>query len=271
MSHDRVAPGDRLFKSVPREFDPRKIGTIRIGSLQFYQKHFDEAVKDPGEGSGVVSVYPDQDVTLPNLLVSALMGVEIKGENAASPGKLFIESEGVRFKQDLPNKKMTISGEGTWYFTALDALIFCMSAPSQEYMDTFPGDRIAWSIDRRDAQEFADLIQDGIDEAYPVEVSFPNASAAEARTCFNEYQHRPVDYSPRRHALDDTPAGRLAALLFTNSTFIKPSGPPRYFEREEEYRFQFRRALADGTSPTHLPEAVDVPFHLVEHLIRFED
>lgn len=262
----------RLFKSVPEKFDPRTVGTIRLGSLSFYRKHYDEAVADNGEGTGIVSISPEESVTLPAKLASALMGLEIMGESVPRPGTMMmsVQEPGISMQFDTPRKEVTISGAGcTWEFEALDALVFCMTAPSKSYSDTFEGKRIIWSIDKSDAEEFSQSVIGGINKVYPAEASFPFLSAASARRMVTIFEHGPVEYAPRELALKNTDEGRLAALLFTSATFIKPSGPPRNFENEEEYRFQFRRTMPDARTPKRLPEFIDIPFSAVEHLVKF--
>jgi hypothetical protein len=273
MPRDFEKDSTRLFKSVPKPLDPRTIGTIRVGSLASYRDHYQEAVADQGEGSGGVSKKPGQNVTLPAKLASALMGLEFMGENVSRPGRLMIhvaDSEGLLISQDAQRKEVTFGGGGcTWDFIDSDALIFCMSAPSNSYSDTFSGERTIWSIDLSDADEFAALLVSNLDHAYPAEVGFPFLSAEGARLTEIRVEHRLVDYAPRNAALEDTVQGRLAALMFNNATFIKPSGPPRNFENEEEYRFQFRRVRPDGYLPKCLPEFVDIPFAPVQHLVKF--
>lgn len=262
----------RLFKSVPKEFDPRITGTIRIGSLSFYREHYDEAVADPGEGTGIVSISANESVTIPAIFASSLFSIKVMGEEVPQPGKVIIKIEepGVRMELDVPRKEVTIKGAAcTWEFTALDALVFCMTAPSKFYVDAFQGNRVIWSIDKSNADEFANLLVSGIDQTYPAESSFPFLSIEAAQGVGNVFEHGPVEYAPRTLALKNTEEGRLAAILFTDATFIKPSGAPRNFEKEEEYRFQFRRSLSDGRAPHKLPQFIDIPFSLVKHLVEF--
>lgn len=262
----------RLFKSVPKEFDPRKVGTLRLGSLTAYRRHYDEEVVDVGEGTGTVSIRSDQSVTLNAELASALMGLEIMGKKVPRPGQMLMKvgKPGLSFATNPDRNEVTLSGaDCSWEFVASDALVFCMTAPSKDYANTFSGDRVVWSIARSDVDEFTSLVLRGIEEMYPAEAGFPFLNGERART-YIHVEHGPVSYVPRDSALTDTEEGQLAALLFTNATFIKPSGPPRNFELEEEYRFQFRCTLPDGRLPQSLPDFIDVPFAPIEHLVEFQ-
>ncbi|TNF19841.1 MAG: hypothetical protein EP318_13120 [Rhodobacteraceae bacterium] len=272
MKNDLDSDHKRLFKSVQKEYDPRTVGTMRVGSLKFYQNHYDEAVADQGEGTGKVSITSGQSVTLNSRLASALTGLEIMGQRVNRPGATVMKvgEPGLSMALDTTLEQVTLSGAAcTWEFFALDAFVFCMTSPSKSYSDTFAGERVTWSISRSDADEFSELVLLSLNQRYPAEFSFPYLSAMGAQSSVTQFKHEPVVYAPREAALDNTKQGQLAAMLFANATFIKPSGPPRYFEREEEYRFQFRRVGPQGNSPQRLPEFIDIPFAPVEHLVRF--
>lgn len=272
MARNSKNDANRIFKSVPREFDPRVIGTIRVGSLAFYRSHYDEAVADQGEGTGVVSMNSGQSVTLNAKLASALFGLEIMGEHVPRLGSMTLTpgEAGLTMEHDFERREVTLRGGGsTWDFTAMDAFVFCMTAPSKAYFDTFSGKRVIWSIDRSDVDKFAALVARELNQAYPAEACFPFLSVKGARMTNIKFEHGAVNYSPRNVALENTIEGRLASLLFTNATFVKPSGPPRYFEKEEEYRFQFRRVGQGGRMPRRLPEFVDIPFAPIEKFVKF--
>lgn len=271
MARDHGRDTKRLFKSVPQEYDPRKIGTIRVGSLSFYRNHYDEAVADRGEGTGTVLILPGQRITLPAKLASALMGLRFMGEEVPRPGNMTMSPAkgGMTILQDSDRREVTLSGGCLFRFTALDALVFCMSAPSAGFSDTFQGKRTIWWIERSDTDEFAELVSRGLEKAFPPEHSFPFLSTMGYHKVATLVEHRPVEYVSRGAALDETEQGRLAALLFINATFIKPLGPPNNFQNEEEYRFQFRRVLLDARSNPQLPEFIDIPFAPFEKLIKF--
>ena len=211
-------------------------------------------------------------VNLDPALASALLGLEILGEKVSRPENMLmhVAEPGLNIQLDPKAKRVTIGGAAcTWEFQALDAMIFCMTAPSNQYRDSFGRDRLIWYIERSDAHRFAALVASISKMIFPMEGVFPFLSPQGHRSVEVLVEHGRVTYAPREAVLADSVEGRLAALLFTNATFLKPSGPPRNFEREEEYRFQFRFCVPGASVRPTLPQYIDLPFQPFEHIVRF--
>jgi len=261
----------RLFKSVDRDYDPRKTGTIRVGSLKYYREHYDEAVADQGEGTASVFMTAGTPITLSAELASALLGMEFMGEKVSRPGDMImhVEEGGLEIGQNPVFKEVTLKGTCKFTFSSENALVFCMTAPAAKFLDTFKGERIVWSVKQSAANEFSHLISKGLEKAYPSARCFPKLDSKDAKKAVSLIEQGRVQYVSREAFLDNTMQRKLAALTFMRAAFIKPNGPPKNFQNEEEYRFIFRRAPLTSTTPACFPEYLDIPFAPLSHLVAF--
>lgn len=261
----------RLFKSVHRDYDPRKTGTIRVGSLKYYREHYDEAIADQGEGTASVYLTGGRPVTLSAQLASALTGLEIMGEKVSRPGTMMmgVEKGGLEMALDVARKEVTLTGTCKFTFSSENAMVFCMTSPAAKFLDTFKGERVVWSVKQSAATEFSNLISKGLEKAYSSTKCFPGLDAKDAKKAVSLTEQGLVEYVPREAYLFSNYRRKLAALTFMRAAFIKPNGPPKNFQNEEEYRFLFRRAPLIASKPARYPEYLDIPFAPLSHLVAF--
>lgn len=263
---------DRLFKSVDPDYDPRKIGTIRIGSLAFYRRHYNEAVQDEGEGKAVLTLNRGEAVTLTAEAAAAVMpGIKFWDAQLRLGGttRVPVDPSGLAMEFDNLNRKVTFSGGAKFEFEALDCNIFSMTLPKGRYRDAFGKGRTVWSIPFSSAEEFAKIVAEQILYNSPLTASFPFLSPHYVGESVISVEHSPVLYTSRDAVLGDPKAEEITERLFQSSAFIKPKGPPRNFQNEEEYRFIFMRGLPNGGFKPRVPAAIDIPFEPIRHLVSF--
>ncbi|MHA7868450.1 MAG: hypothetical protein ACX93U_13240 [Salipiger thiooxidans] len=264
-------PPEILFKSVDKRFDPRDCGTIRIGSLKYYRSHYDESVRDTEEGCVSVRLSKDAPVTLPDALANPLFfnGMTKDTRTRGGHSKFVVSSEKMVLTKG--HGEWTISGEADFTFDSQNTLIFCMTAPLRKYKDTFKGDRIHWRVESEDLNEFSFILTMLVKSHLSPASLFPYLRNPTMGDIFIETEMGRVVYTDRHPALSPTPSGYFAALTFANAPFVKPSGPPKHFEREEEFRFCFHCAAnkAGAKTTPFIPEHLDVPFAPLSHIIKF--